>query len=76
MAAMQGANQEQFNVQHLAQGHLSMEPGIRTSDLLITRRPALPPELHVQGSYIDLVTLQARNYYTFILIHITVAHKD
>ena len=42
------AHQEQFGAQCLAQGHLNMqlgEPGIGTSDLKITRRPALPPEL-------------------------------
>ena len=47
-AAMQGAHQEQFGVQYFAQGHFDIQlggTGIRTSDLPITRPPALPPEL-------------------------------
>ena len=41
-------HQKQFGVQYVAQGHFDMHlssggAGIPTSDLLITRRPALPP---------------------------------
>ena len=42
------AHREQFGVQYLAQGHfhaLLGGAGIRTSDLQITGRPAVPPEL-------------------------------
>ena len=40
----------QFGFHHLAQGHLDIqlgEAGIRTSDLLNTRQPALPPKLQL-----------------------------
>lgn len=43
-------HREQFGVHYLAQGDLDMQlggAGIQTSDLLITRRPAIPPELQL-----------------------------
>ena len=47
---MSKAYQEQFGGQYLAQGLLATqlgEVGIQTSDHLITRQPALPPELQL-----------------------------
>ena len=44
-------HQEQFGVQYLAQGHLDMQlrgAGNSTNNLLITRQPAVAPELKTQ----------------------------
>ena len=57
------AHQEQFGVQYLAQGFFDMqlgEAGIQTSNLRITRRPALPPEpqqpsLYCNGHWMHIV---------------------